>query len=275
VWHTAVSGDFHFFAQEGEIMKKLLIIVAILVVITVGVLIFGVSKLGPAIKYAVNTYGPGLTKTELSLGDVSISIFSGNAHLKNFLLGNPKGFTSSEAMKVGSIFIDIDPKSITGDTIVINTIEVIAPAITYEKARGTDNFQAIAKNVSSASGPAETEKGSAAQETDKGPGKQILIRDFILKQGTVTLASSLTGGKTITARLPDIHLKNIGGQGASPQKVFGEIFSDLQKQITSGSVRDALNQNLKELGTSLDTLEGEAKKQAGGIKDTFKGLFGK
>ena len=95
-------------------MKKLLLIGGVVIVIIVGALVFGVSKLGPLIKTAVNTYGPKLTKTELSLGDVSISILSGKAELKDFFLGNPQGFTSSEAMKVGSIFIDIDEKSITG-----------------------------------------------------------------------------------------------------------------------------------------------------------------
>jgi len=255
-------------------MKKVLIIIVAAVVIFVAVLIIGASKLGPIIKTAVNTYGPQLTKTELRLGDVSVSLLSGTVKITDFFLGNPKGFTSSEAMKVGSMYIDIDEKTITGDTIVIKTIEVVAPAITYEKKRRTDNFQTIANNVSSASSPKTPEKESAKQEAS-GPAKQLLIRDFILKQGTVTLATALTGGKAVTARLPDIHLKNIGGQGASPQKVFGEIFKALQQQITSGSVKDALNQNLKELGKSLDSLEGEAKKQAEGFKGTVKGLFEK
>lgn len=254
-------------------MKKLLIIIAAALVILAAIIVIGASKLGPIIKTAVNTYGPQLTKTELRLGDVSVSLLSGTAKISDFFLGNPKGFSSPEAMKVGSIFIDIDEKSITGDTIIINTIEVIAPEITYEKTRRSDNFQAIANNVSSASGPKAPKEESPKQE-EKGPGKKLLIRDFVLKQGTVTLATTLSGGKTITARLPDIHLKNIGGQGASPQKVFGQILKTLQQQITSGSVKDALNQSLQELGTSLDSLGGEAKKQAEGFKGTVKGLFG-
>ena len=151
-------------------MKKLLLIGVVGIVIIVGALVFGVSKLGPLIKTAVNTYGPKLTKTELSLGDVSISLLSGKAELKDFFLGNPKGFTSPEAMKVGSIFIDIDEKSITRDTIVIHTIEVIAPAITYEKMRGADNFKTIMNNISSASQTGRFTKGRFIKRTVIGFG---------------------------------------------------------------------------------------------------------
>ncbi len=255
-------------------MKKLLLIVAVLVVVILVVLAIGVSKLGPLIKTAVNTYGPGLTKTELSLGDVDISLLSGKAELKDFFLGNPKGFTSAEAMRVGKIFIDIDPKSITKDTIVIHTIEVIAPAITYERGRRTDNFKAILKNIDSAPQQSTPPQDASKSESSSGAGKKILIEDFILKQGTVTLATSLQGGKSIKARLPDMHLKNIGGagQGASPQQVTEEIFKALYKEITSGSVKDSLNQGLKDLEKSLGTAGEDAKKQAGGV---LKGLFGK
>ena len=256
-------------------MKKLLLIFVVGIVIIVGALVFGVSKLGPLIKTAVNTYGPKLTKTELSLGDVSISILSGKAELKDFFLGNPKGFTSSEAMKVGSIFIDIDEKSITSDTIVIHTIEVIAPAITYEKTRGADNFKTIMNNVSSASKQAGSQKDASSKEPSSGSGKKMIIEDFLLKQGTVTLATSLTGGTSIRARLPDITMKNIGGTGASPQQVAEEIFKAVYKEITSRAVTDSLNQGLKEFGKSLGTVGEDAKNQAEGLKETFKGVFGK
>jgi len=255
-------------------MKKLLIIGAGLIVIIIIVLAIGLSKLGPVIKTAVNTYGPQLTKTELSLGDVSISLLSGKVELKDFLLGNPRGFTSPEALSVGKIFIDIDSKSITKDTIVIHTIEVLAPAITYERGRRTDNFKTIINNVNSYSGSADSKNATSPKEPSSEAGKKILIEDFILKQGTVTLATTLKGGKSISTRLPDIHLTNIGGagQGASPQQVTQEIFKALYGEITSRAVTDTLNQELKALEKSLGTAGEDVKKQAGGV---LKGLFGK
>ena len=62
-------------------MKKWLLIGGVVVIILIIFLVVGVSNLGPLIKNAVNTYGPKITKTEMRLADVGISIFSGEAKL--------------------------------------------------------------------------------------------------------------------------------------------------------------------------------------------------
>ncbi len=157
--------------------KKWLIISAAVFVVVIVLDLFGLSKIGPLIKTVVNTHGPQITKTDVRLGDVSVSIFSGEAKLKDFLLGNPKGFNAPQAMKVGSIYVNVDEKSLTKDTIVIDKIEVVRPEMTYEKAGGTDNFQTILNNVKSATGSATTAKKPPGE---KGAGKKLLIRDFIL-----------------------------------------------------------------------------------------------
>ena len=95
-------------------MKKFIIIALVLLVVAVGVVVFGLSKLGPLVKTAVNTYGPQITKTDVRLGDVDVSLFSAQAKLKDFYLGNPQGFNSAEAIKVGSILVDVDENSLTG-----------------------------------------------------------------------------------------------------------------------------------------------------------------
>ena len=63
-------------------MKKWVLIGIGLLVIVVIVLVVGISNLGPIIKKAVNTYGPKITKTEVRLGDVDVSLFSAKARLK-------------------------------------------------------------------------------------------------------------------------------------------------------------------------------------------------
>jgi uncharacterized protein involved in outer membrane biogenesis len=161
-------------------------------VIGIALILFGLSKIGPLIKTAVNTYGPPITKTEVRLGDVGISIFSGEAKLKDLFLGNPKGFKTPQAMTVGSIFVDVDEKSLTKDTIIIDKVEVVRPQITYEKASGTDNFQTILNNVKSATGPGTTTKKPAEE---KSGGKKLLIRDFIIKDGKVNLSMTALAGR--------------------------------------------------------------------------------
>jgi uncharacterized protein involved in outer membrane biogenesis len=275
-------------------MKKWIFIgLGAIIVLVIVVVVVGISKLGPLVKMAVNTYGPKITDTELRVDDVGISIFSAEAKLKKFFLGNPSGFKSPSAMKVGSIYVDVDEGSITKDTIIINKVEVVGPEITYEKRGKSDNFRSILNNVQKNVPKGETAKKEPAQE---GPGKQIIINDFILKDGKVNLAVAMPGGvladKEIKTDLPDIHLKDIGKKkgGASPAEVAKEIFAALYGKITSPNVMGALNDQLKELGgTAAKALEDvtqegakaatgiveDAGKEAGGVTDKVKGLFQK
>ncbi len=269
-------------------MKKWIILgcVGILAVIVV-VIVIGLSNLGPAIKAAVNNYGPKITKTEARLGDVDVSLFSAKATLKNFFLGNPAGFKSPEAMSVKSIFVDIDEKTLTKDTIVIDKIEVVAPQITYEKIKGTDNLQTILNHVKKSVGVDEKAGKSAGKEKKEGETK-ILIKDFIVKDGRVNLVMSLLGQRTLSAGLPDIHLKNIGEKkgGATPAEAFKEIFSSLYSKIQSPAVTNVFNKGIKELAGGAQVAAEKAKKQLqdmntgakegiSAAKDKLKGLFGK
>jgi len=274
-------------------MKKWILIGSgVVVVITIVLLVTVVSNLGPMIKTAVNTYGPDITKTEVHLGDVSISIFSAEAELKDFLLGNPNGFKSPYAMKVGSVNVNVDEKSIAGDTIIIDKIEVVAPDISYERSGGRDNFQTILNNVKKNVG---ADKQAAKKKSDKkDAGKKILIRNFIVKDGKVNLIMSMLTDKTISAPLPDIHLKDIGKEkgGTSPAEAFDEVLNALYGKITSPSVTDTLNQSLKALVPSAGSLGESAAKELEGatekiktveeagkgvkaVTDKFKGLLGK
>ena len=255
-------------------MKKWIIIGGAVAIFIIILIVVGISNLGPIVKSAVNTYVPKITKTEVRLEDVDISIFSGEARLKDFCLGNPKGFKSPQAIKVGSIYVDVDEGSLAGETIIIDKIEVVRPEITYEKAHQTDNFKTILNNVKTTVGTKEPPKKQPEKESG---GKKILIRNFIVRDGKVNLTMSMLVGKSISTSLPDIHLKNVGKkkEGVSPAKAFEEVFAALYEKITSPEVTDKLNQELKALAPDIEAVTKDAKKELEAVTDKVKGLFGK
>ncbi len=267
-------------------MKKLLIAGVVVVVVVAAGLILTLSNLGPLVKKTVNTIGPKVTKTDVNVSDVSISIFSGEAKIKDFLLGNPKGFKTAQAMKVGSVYVDIDEGSITQNPIIINKIEIVKPEITYEKISGTDNFKQLLKNVQQ-SAKSEKQASSKTSSTADKSGKKIVINDVIVKDGKVNLTMAMLAGKEISAPLPDIHLKDIGKekQGATPAEAFEQIFSSLYDSISSDSVTQVFNDGLKQLGSlkdlgasGLKTGEDAAKQAADsaakGVESATEGLKG-
>jgi hypothetical protein len=259
-------------------MKKwILIACSTIVIIIIIVLVAGLLNLGYLIKNAVNTYGPGMTKTEVHLGNVGISLLAGEVKLKDFFLGNPTGFTSPHALKVASVFVDLDESSLTGNTIVIDKIELIGPEIIYEKRSSTDNFQKILRNMQT---PGGSDTGTQPSSGSKEEGKKVLIKDFLVRNGTISLALSMFGDKSINAqaKLPEIHLKDIGKEqgGLSPTEAFRQLLASLYGGITTPAVMGSLNKTLKATGSGVLELGKNTTKK--GLEDTskkIKGLFGK
>ncbi len=263
-------------------MKKLVLIGCALVVVVAALVFFGLSNLGPIIKKAVNTYGPEITQTQVQLGDAGVSLFSGEVKLKHFLLGNPKGFKSPQAMKVGSIYVNVDEKSLTGNPIVIDKIEVVAPEITYERSGRDDNFNALLRNVKQRTGAGKSGGGaSKSGEAGASGGKKLLIRSVVIKDGRINLTAKVLAGKTVSAELPYIELKDVGGkkEGVTPARAMNLILAELYTQMQSPDVTAALGKGLEELGVtvkgfSVKGLDDKSKKQVESLKGKVKGILG-
>ena len=83
-------------------MKKLIIrlLIALVVVVILAVLAVGLFLDG-AIKRGVETFGPKLTKVDIKLQSVSLSLLSGAGTIKGLVVGNPEGFKTPSAISVG------------------------------------------------------------------------------------------------------------------------------------------------------------------------------
>ncbi len=267
-------------------MKTVLIVAGCFLLILVGVFVFTILNLGPVIKTAVNTYGPGMLKTEVTVADVDVSVFSGRARLDDFWLGNPKGFTTPRAIQVKRILVNIQESSLIKDTIVIDRIVVDNPEITYEIKGKSDNFRTLMENLKTRATP---EPAPEKKPGADNKGKKLLIRDFSLKGGRVNLAVSGLKGQRVTAVLPDIHLQNIGraGEGATPETVFMQIIQAVYGAITSPDMTRAFVGQINEMGIEFDgrDLRKQIEAATGDLEDVkteikdlgkqIKGLFGK
>jgi len=113
------------------------------------------------------------------------------------------------------------------------------------------------KNIQESMGSQKT----PLSESEKGKkGKKIIIRELVIKDARVSLTMSLFKKHTITAKLPDIHLKNIGQEqgGASPEQVAKVIISQIYAQIRSHTVMSTFNKKLKELGKEFKSIHKQA-----------------
>jgi hypothetical protein len=113
-----------------------------------------------------------------------------------------------------------------------------------------------AKDAGLVSGEAEKEK----------PGKKLLIREFIIKGGRVTLYTPDLPSGAASAAIPDMHLKNVGKDGAAPSAVFSQVLAALYDRVTMPIVVDTLNRG----GLEARRL---AEKGTRSLTDRIKGIF--
>ncbi len=230
-------------------MKTLLKIVAGLLVVLLLVVVFAILNLDKGIKAAVETVGPKLTQSSVTLDDVELSLATGEGSLHGLLVGNPAGFKTPSAFSLGEIFLAVDPESLTTDTIVVNSIRIVAPEITYESANGTTNLAQLQKNVEQATGASSGSTSSEAASSEGGAEKKMIIRDLQINSGKVSYSNPLLGDKPLALTLPDIRLTGIGekSNGASAAEVVNQVLAAINKSAAgavanSGALKDAGNQ---------------------------------
>ncbi len=253
-------------------MKKWLISLLCVLLLVVIALLVVIFNLGPIVKTAVNTYGPDITKTEMRLDKADVSVFNAQVRLENFVMGNPKGFSSPNAITVGSMLVDVDESTLTKDTIVIDRIEVLQPEITYEIKGTTDNFRSIIDNLKKSKKPESTRKNDKpGKKSEKKDGKKIVIRDLILKDVKVKTAAAVVGGDIATTTISEVHLKNIGEKqnGVDMAQALLIVLNELYGQVISPDVLKALKSQLKGLDGELDGITKEMKSLGGQLKDLF------
>ena len=243
-------------------MKRgLLIGGGVAVVIAVAAVWLLYSSLDSLVRAAVEKYGSEITRTEVRLNEVVISATSGEGVLRGLKMGNPKGFKSDSAFRLGEVRVRIDIDSLGRDTVVIKAVVIAAPRITYELGPSGSNIDAIRRNVDSYRGT-----GTGQAQGGGEAGTKLVIDDLYIRGGKVAVSATALEGRTLSATLPDIHLTGIGREkgGATPAEVLDRVI---------GAVGQGAGKAVASLG--LGKMLGAAKEQAAGAtKALEKGAAG-
>ena len=249
-------------------MKKWLLRIGIaVVVIVVAVVVVIFSNLNSIVKKGVETVGPPLTKTEMRLAKASISPFSGSGQLTGLFIGNPEGFKTPSAIKVGDVKVKLNVASVAKDVVEIESINIQSPEITLEGSLSGNNISKILDNLEAAVGGDKNAKA----EKSTSPGKKFKVKDIVISGAKVHLSLTMLGGKAMTIPLPELHLQNIGSDssGVSAAELMRDVIKPLLASVTKAATEAVANvgKEVKDLGKGAIN---EAGKAAEGIKSLFK-----
>ncbi len=245
-----------------SIKKKILLGlgIGVVLVVIIGVLVVGFF-LGDVIKLGMETVGPKVTQTTLTVSSVHVGILTGSGGVTDLVLGNPDEYKAKapNAISVGKAYARVAPFSVLSDKIVIKSVEVRSPEITFEgNPLGANNLTKIMDNVNTFIGgstPKTAETNAPAQPGSPKPAKKLEVDDFLITGATVHFNGA-------TLPLPDIHFSNLGTgpdgitAGDLVKRVLGEITTATVKAVIAdaGNAGKALGGEASKLGKSLGSL---------------------
>jgi hypothetical protein len=255
--------------------KKIGIGVVVLLLIVGGAAWYLLSNLDSIVKAAIEKYGSEATQASVTVDSVKITLSSGEGTLAGVTVGNPKGFSTPNAMTLGSVTVKLDSSSVTGSgPIVVKEIDVNQSQVTYEAGNGGSNLQTIQKNAqeyaqSMSGGGASGASTSSASPSGGSQGRKVVIDDLYVRGGHVGVSATALKGKTLTVPLPDIHLTNIGKSsgGATPAQVADRVL---------GAISDAAAKaGSSALAQEVNAAVSGATSGAQDLGSQIKGLLGK
>lgn len=241
-------------------MKKIFwSVVIILLVLVIAVAIVAGFFLNPIVKRGVETIGPKITKTSVTLDAVELSLLTGSAKVKGLVVGNPEGYKTTNAISVGTIAVGVDPFSVLSDKIVVRSLHVETPEITFEGGLGGNNLSKLLDNVNGTAKNGGTVSTNAVGQPK--PSKKIEVDDLLISGAKVHVLLTELGGRQMSLTLPDIHLTDLGkgGDGLTAtdltRRVLQEIVTATVKAVASDSTN--LGEGAEKLiqGNGLNKIE--------------------
>lgn len=264
-------------------LKKIILIGVMLVVVLgiVAVILAGVF-LDKIVKNGIEAVAPPITQTTVKVAGVSISALSGSAGINGLVVGNPTGFKSDYAISLGKAAVRVEPKSVMSDKVIIRSIEVRAPEITFEgNPFGENNLQKILDNVNAFTGGPAKADTNAPTKPAAAASKKLQVDDFLISGAKVTARIAGLEGEPFSVTIPDIHFTNLG---AGPDGITAaELTKIILSQISEESIK-TVGARAKEIAANtannlIKGASGNATKAvnegADKLKNSLNGLFKK
>ena len=262
-------------------MKKYILLVVVLI-IAGGVYLF-MASFESIVERLVHKYGSEVTQTSVDISGLKVKLSDGKASINHITVANPKGYKTPYIFVLDGITVQINLKSLTTDTIIIESVDVLKPVVTYEMtALNKNNIDDILNNVNSytARKAKETPKPDAKKEDE--PSKKVIIKKLVISQGELDAVANLNvadlkvplANNKASVKLPQIVLTDIGQSkggndiGETISQVITQMLATASQTVMTadfGDMQSLVQGNIK---SATDTVNAGAKAAISGVTDT-------
>jgi len=260
-------------------VKKILwgVVIALVILVIIGIIIAS-AFLGDIVKKSVETIGPKITKVSLKVDEVHLSLLTGSASVKGLVIGNPEGYQTPQAISAKMIAVGVNPLSVLSSKIVLRSVRLESPEITFEGGLRGNNLSQILDNVNAAAQNAAQTGGTVSTNAtaQAKPSKKFELDDLLITGAKVHVSLTDLGGKEMTLLLPPIHLTDLG------KNADGITAADLTRNVLDAIVTatvKAVSNAGAHIGKNAESLiknvGGSAGTRVSNITKGFGNLLGK
>lgn len=247
--------------------KKILKITGIILGAVLILLLIVYFFLSSILKTSVQTIGSMVTGVPVTVERINLDPFRGTLYIRNLIVGNPQGYSSPYAFKLGEFQTALVVKSLFGDKIIVDRILIRSVELNRESNLLKSNISEIQDNVDRFTG-AEKQQDTEKQETVKSKSKPLQINQ--LEISDITLYSIIKGQNSaaVPLILPPISLRDLGTEpegitvGGVISNVLTSLVVNIGKAIGSGAL------------SAGETISDGATDLGKGTVNIFKGLIG-
>lgn len=221
-----------------------MVLLALVALAIITLIVLG-ACLNRIVKNGIETYGPRLTRTAVSLDAVHLSLLTGSAKINGLTVGNPQGYKTPNAISVGLIAVGLNPLSVLSRKVVIRSIRLESPEISFDGGLAGNNLSQILDNVTSTGqrGGTLSTNAAAAPKSEK----RFEVDDLVVTGAKVQVFITGIGmSKPQLIELPAIHLTNLGKGGE------GITAADLTRRVLA-AISSATLETMAQAAATLDT----------------------
>ena len=261
-------------------MKKLMYALLILLVIIVLALGAAYMFLDDIVKNAANTYGPKVLGAPVSVANVSLKPIKGEFVIGGIKVGNSDKFKSENLISLGKVAVFVDMKSLFSDKIIVKSVEVAKPEITYEMiSLTTNNISEFLKNMNANQGKtsaseqkAETKQAENSAKSADSSSKSVVIKNIDVTDGKIDAVMNVAGNtNSVSVVLPNINMKNVGEE---KKQNIAQTVVEVVNQVLKTALNTVVNANVSDLkgvaDENMNNIVDKVKEKVGNL-----GLFGK
>ena len=246
-----------------SLKKSIALVVAVVIVSVVGIVVYLFTNLDAIAKRQIESYGSSLTGSTVWIESIHISPSSGEGTIRGLHVSNPPGFSSADAFTLAQIDLKIEPRSLTGSPLVINSVVVENPRLHYEVSGAKSNISAIVDNVKKSG----NDDDSASDDSDP---TRMVIQRLRFSKGDLEASASELFGKGVHVDLPTFSMNNVGGSGgASPSVVGSEVLKAYSTKVVLVVAATQLQKAL-----AKETEKATSKLLPGPVGDAVGGVVG-